>query len=125
MRGYLIAAIFAAFILGSGAGYWKGSVDGDTQCAATINTLQKAAQDKKDEGQNKADQTGEELEKGNGDAQIHYQTITRYVDRIIDRPVYRDLCFDVDGLRAANIALVGPAAPSRERDGALPRPDAP
>lgn len=125
MKGYLIAAIFAAFMLGSGAGYWKGSADGDTQCGATISTLQNAAQGKKDEGQNKADQTGEELENKNGDAQIHYQTITRYVDRIIDRPVYRDLCFDVDGLRAANIALAGPTPPSRERDGALPRPDAP
>lgn len=37
-----------------------------------------------------------------------YATITRNVDRIVDRPVYRDHdCLDADGLRLVNDALAG------------------
>jgi hypothetical protein len=39
-----------------------------------------------------------------------YATITRNVDRIVDRPVYRDhACLDADGLRLVNAALAGTA----------------
>ena len=40
-------------------------------------------------------------------AKIMYRTITQQVDKYIDRPVYRNICFDADGLRDANAALLG------------------
>ena len=40
-------------------------------------------------------------------AKVVYKTITQSVDRYIDRPVYRNVCFDDDGLRDANSALLG------------------
>lgn len=32
---------------------------------------------------------------------------TVYVNQIVDRPVYRNVCFDDDGVRCANAALLG------------------
>ncbi len=43
---------------------------------------------------------------------VVYQTITETVDRIVERPVYRNVCIDADGLRALNDAVRGgPADP--------------
>mgnify|MGYP001594003113 CR=1 FL=1 len=44
-------------------------------------------------------------------AKIMYRTITQQVDKYIDRPVYRNICFDADGLRDANAALLGESTP--------------
>ncbi len=43
---------------------------------------------------------------------VVYQTITETVDRIVERPVYRNVCLDADGLRELNAAVAGsrPAA---------------
>lgn len=38
---------------------------------------------------------------------VTYQTITETVERIVDRPVYRAVCLDDDGLRALNAAITG------------------
>lgn len=38
---------------------------------------------------------------------VVYQTITETVDRIVERPVYRNVCLDADGLRALNDAIRG------------------
>lgn len=40
---------------------------------------------------------------------VVYQTITETVDRIVDRPVYSNVCLDDDGLRALNAAIGGRA----------------
>ena len=40
-------------------------------------------------------------------AKIIYRTIEKQVATYIDRPIYRTDCFDADGLRDANAALLG------------------
>ena len=55
---------------------------------------------------------------------VRIRTITRTVDRIVVRPVYRNVCLDADGLRAVNAALTGKAALARQPDGTMPAPDA-
>ena len=68
--------------------------------------------------QAKANQkAAEKLEKGNAEAAVIYRTITKEVDKIIDRPVYRNVCVDPDGLRLINQALT--------KSLPLPRPDRP
>ena len=42
---------------------------------------------------------------------VVYQTITETVDRIVERPVYRNVCLDDDGVRALNAAVRGAADP--------------
>lgn len=38
---------------------------------------------------------------------VIYQTITKTVEKIVERPVYRNSCFDDDGLRQFNAAVTG------------------
>ena len=52
---------------------------------------------------------------------VIFQTITEYVDQIVDRPIYTNVCLDDDGLLLANDALLGRAPVG----GAVPKPDAP
>ena len=48
-----------------------------------------------------------------------YKTITRHVDKVTERTVYRGICVDDDGVRLVNDALTR-RAPASERDAALP-----
>jgi len=64
-------------------------------------------------------------EKQDAKAKVVYRTITKTVDKYIDRPVYRNVCFDVDGLRDANAALSGALTPAGKPDKRVPKPDAP
>jgi hypothetical protein len=48
------------------------------------------------------------------------QKRTVYVDKIVDRPVYRNQCFDADGLRCLNAAIVGSDAAGCKPDSAMP-----
>ena len=43
------------------------------------------------------------------DREVQYATITKTVDRVVDRPVYHNVCLDPDGLRSINAALAGKA----------------
>lgn len=45
---------------------------------------------------------------------------TTYVDKIIDRPIYRNVCIEPDGLRCANAAIRGESAAGCKPDGTLP-----
>ncbi len=64
------------------------------------------------------------LEKGNADAKVVYRTITQTVDKYIDRPVYRNVCFDDDGLRDANSAILGKITTRDKPDLGMSKPDA-
>lgn len=52
-------------------------------------------------------QVSAELEQARNDRKIVYRTITKQVEKIVDRDVYRNTCVDDDGLRAINAALAG------------------
>ena len=53
-----------------------------------------------------------------------YRTITKSVDNYIDRPIYRNVCFDEPGLRDANAALrKATPTPASKPDAAMPTPD--
>ena len=64
-------------------------------------------------------------ESGDAKARVIYRTITRDVDRIVERPVYRNVCLDSDGLRSVNAALSGALTPAAEPAQPMPATDAP
>lgn len=103
-----------------GAGLWSGWDWRAAKCAAEIAAMVAASQTAKDADAEKAHGAATELEQDNAEANVVYREITVEVDRIVERPVYRDRCFDDDGLRAANRALAGPRAPAAEPHRALP-----
>jgi hypothetical protein len=47
-----------------------------------------------------------------------FRTIYSEVERVVEKPIYRNVCFDTDGLRALD-AAIGGAAPG-ESPGAVP-----
>lgn len=57
----------------------------------------------------KANEASDKLEAKREVIRTVYRDITRDVDKIIDRPVYLRVCFDDDGVAAANMALTGKA----------------
>lgn len=58
------------------------------------------------------------FEKGRNRVETVFQTITETVEVIVDRPVYRNVCLDPDGLRALRDAAAETAA--SESGGTLP-----
>lgn len=80
---------------------------------------------KREEAEAKNQQLSDELEKARNDRRTVYRTITQQVDKIIERPVYRNECLDADGLRSINSALAGKAEATGQPDKPVPPPDAP
>lgn len=58
------------------------------------------------------------FEKGRTHVETVFQTITETVETIVDRPVYRNVCFDDSGVQALRDAAAETAAPSTS--GAVP-----
>lgn len=71
-----------------------------------------------------ADKASEGHEQFKEKERVEYQTIVETVERIVDRPVYRNVCFDADGLRQLNAAITGRQPAASEPTPAVPRPAA-
>ena len=116
-----LAAALVALVVAFGAGWkvegwrWDASEKAAVQ-AALAKYQQETAQAAKASSTLAAQQEQNHAE---------IRTITRTVDRIVVRPVYRNVCLDADGLRAVNAALAGKAAAAGKPDGAVPAADAP
>lgn len=62
----------------------------------------------------------QELEKSKNEKQIVYRTITKKVQKLIERPIYSTDCIDVDGMQLINSAFEGKASDSKEPITVLP-----
>lgn len=61
-----------------------------------------------------------ELEDERAKRKVVYRNITRTVDKVVERPVYRNVCLDDDGLRCLDAALKGESAAGCKPDQPLP-----
>jgi hypothetical protein len=68
-----------------------------------------------------ADKASEKHEIFKERERVVYQTITETVDRIVERPVYRNDCLDADGVRELNAAIAGSSATTGKPTPAVPR----
>lgn len=128
----IIYLAIAAAVLGAIYGSYRW-VDSSWETSAGIKRgasdkqaeWDKAVADQRERERLAAETASTKLETGNEKARVVYKTITRAVDRYVDRPVYRRECFDADGLRDANRAILGQEGePPGKPDRAVPRPDA-
>ena len=83
----------------------------------------KAVEDQRERDAAKSADAATKLGANDEKAKVIYRTITKTVDKYIDRPIYRNMCFDADGLRDANSALVGKIAPPAKPDPTVLKPD--
>lgn len=119
---YLIAG--AAILAMLGGAYWKITGDADEAGYARAKAeCVLAAQVQREAELVKANTAADNLGKENEKAKIIYRTITREVDKIVERPVYRNVCFDAAGLSSVNAALAGALTPAGEPDSRVPGPD--
>lgn len=51
---------------------------------------------------------------------VVYEVVTETIDKIIERPVYRNICLDADGLRALNAAVNGSSEDSSKPSPTVP-----
>lgn len=93
--------------------------------AEITQAWEKANREQRDKEAKQTASAAGKVEDGNAKARVVYRTITQTVDRVVDRPVYRNLCLDDDGLRIAATAINGstePAAPVPDKP--VPKPAA-
>lgn len=101
--GLLVLALLAGFA-------WfvhSERVIGAQQCEANVAAAQAKEHAKVVALNQRNDELSAQLIAVQAARKTTYATITRHVDRIVDRPVYRDVCLDADGLRDINAALAG------------------
>ena len=102
-----LAAAGAALVLTLGTGWW---LRGLQVKAATVD--QTKAQAHADVQQ--AQRTSEAVQQHaqvKTETEIRYVTVTREVEKLVERPVYLQQCLDDDGLRALNAQIAGADAP--------------
>lgn len=77
----------------------------ETTCQDKIKKKLKPYIDAEKEAQEKANQAGEQYEESKEVERVKTETITREVQKIVERPVYiHTNCFDDDGVRLINEA---------------------
>lgn len=120
---YLIGAVAVLAIITTGI--WKIHHNGYEKGKAEVQAEWNESVDKQAAAELEQSGTASQnLETQRVQTRVVYRTITRSVDKYIDRPVYRNICFDDDGMRDANAALrkTAPADPAKP-DTAVPAAD--
>lgn len=80
-------------------------LNAEITCQDKINKKLKPYLDAEKEAQEKANQAGEQYEESKEVERVKTETITREVQKIVERPVYiHTNCFDDDGVSAVNTA---------------------
>lgn len=97
-----IAALIAASFIGT---YVKGRTDGRQICNDRIESLIMESAEREQSAMRQANDAATQLEKAHAKIEIKYRTITKEVEKVVDRPVYTGKCLDDDGVRLANAAL--------------------
>lgn len=72
------------------------------QCTAKIQQIEQKHLKALTEKQNQINQMSSDYEATRSEQRVQVETVTREVQKIIDRPVYLNHCFDDDGVSAIN-----------------------
>ena len=77
------------------------------QCTAKIQEIEQKHLKALTEKQNQINQMSADYEATRSEQRVQVETVTREVQKIIDRPVYLNHCFDDDGVSAINSLITG------------------
>ncbi|PZO17615.1 MAG: hypothetical protein DCF26_09300 [Burkholderiales bacterium] len=107
LTGGSAARVFVTLLVGVTAGGWGAwQVQNWRQNTIELQRIERAAKDtaRNVETQYRAEGT---FIQEQARAKVIYRRISVEVDKIVERPVYRDQCFDADGLRQLGAAIAG------------------
>lgn len=74
----------------------------EDKCSAKIQKLKDDQQKTLIEKQNKINKVSADYEQLKSEQRVKVETVTRKVQKIVERPVYNNVCIDDDGLRNIN-----------------------
>ena len=81
--------------------------DAESKCQAEIQKIEQQHLKALAEKQNTINQVSVDYEKAKSEQRVQVETVTREVQKIIERPVYQQHCFDDDGVSAINSLITG------------------
>ena len=102
-----LAAAGAALCLAFWAGWW---LRGLQVKAATVDQTKAQAQADVRQAE-RASEAVQQHAQAKTETEIRYVTVTREVEKLVERPVYLERCLDDDGLRALNAQILGANTP--------------
>ena len=82
----------------------------DEQCNTKIQEIEQKHLKALTEKQNLINQVSADYETLKSEQRIRTETVTREVQKIIERPVYRNDCFDSDGVQQLNSLIASGAS---------------
>ena len=96
----------------------------DAKCTAQIQKIELVQKQAIKQANDKANQVSADYEQLKANQQVKVQTIRDTVQKIVERPVYRNVCFDDSGMQQLGKAInLGQTKLSRELDNTVPKPD--
>lgn len=105
----LVAALAGLYAFVDNRGYQRGKL--------TVQAAwEKANKERRDKEAKQVNTASTGLEKDNAKARIITRTITTEVDRVVEKPIYRNVCLDDAGLCLARAAIRGESADSCKPD---------
>ena len=85
------------------ANHYSGKLkDADAKCKAQIAKIEQEQQKALIEQQNKANEVSASYEEERAEQQVRTQVVYRTVEKIVTKPIYRNVCIDADGLNTLN-----------------------
>ena len=82
----------------------KANADCKSKVQKEVDKAVKPYKDAEQEAQERAQKAGENYEQTKETERVKTETITREVQKIIERPIYLNNCFDAAGVSAVNAA---------------------
>lgn len=116
-RGYVQLILIGVVALAVAGAIWyvyeEGHDNGYADAMTEIREIEK---------EQKAQEAGASLALETDRVRVRtvYRTITQEVDRVVEKPVYRDVCIPDADLVLVNAALAGALQPAREPGGGMP-----
>ncbi|TCB69287.1 hypothetical protein E0H88_11965 [Acinetobacter sp. ANC 4216] len=81
--------------------------DAESKCQAKIQKIEQQHLKALAEKQNAINQVSADYEKAKSEQRVQVETVTREVQKIVERPVYQQHCFDDSGVSAINSLITG------------------
>lgn len=118
----VIVVLLALLALAVAFGAWKHFAleHSESKREADIAKAIKPYVDAEREQRSRADKVSGQYEELKGQDRVHTEVINNKVEKITERPVYRNVCLDADGVSILNEA--GRMEPTGESDSGLSRP---
>ncbi len=110
----LLCLFFQTWHVNSLAGDLRNA---EIACDGRVEKALKPYKDAEKKSQEKANKVSEEYETTKEAERVRTETITHTVQKIVERPIYINNCFDADGLQQLNSLI---ASDSSESSSALP-----